>query len=772
MPSIIEGYNYDIFISYRQKDNKQDGWVTEFVHKLKGELESTFKEEVSVYFDINPHDGLLEIHDVDASLKEKLKCLVFIPIISRTYCDPSSFAWEKEFKAFVEQASKDRFGLKVRLPNGNVATRVLPVRIYDLDDADIKMCESVLGGVLRGIEFIYTEPGVNRPLRQRDDDVIHSTKQIIYRDQINKVANSIKEIISGLRAPGVSGEKIIQQKDPALEVNKEEQHEANKLPAASPVRRLLIGIIATAVLVIAAILAYPGLFRRDTMEKLRSSGERISVAVMPFQNLTNDTIWNVWQEAIQNELATSLTNARELKVRQTESVNSLIQQKGHFNYSSISPSIAGKISQKLEADIFIYGSIKQAGSTIRLNTQLIDTKSEEALKSYEIDGPAREDMIFRMTDSLKRLINNFLVISKLKTEMPGGEDLPELTRSPEAYRYFIYGNKSFGKRDYPTARNWYFQTLAADSGLYLAAIYLSTSFANQGLYEEAKKWCMWLYEKRDLMTLYYKIMTDRLYASFFDTPDEEIRYLKQTLELDDQQPVINFLLGYKYNELHQFDKAIPAFESALKIYNKRDSRPMWVYNYTSLGDVYHKTGQYKKEKKLYKKAVQDFPDDPVLIYNQAVLALTLEDAARANRYLDKYISVRRGNSATEADIMNGVAGIYADAGIPDKAEKYYRDALSLEPENPTRLNNLAWFLIDNNININEGLELIEKALVQSPDIDYMIDTKGWGLYKQGRYREALEILEKSWEVKSVYDHEIFLHLEAARKAVAGKKNSL
>ena len=104
MASLLPGYEYDIFISYRQKDNKHDGWVTEFVDNLKGELEATFKEDVSVYFDINPHDGLLETHDVDASLKEKLKCLIFIPIISRTYCDPKSFAWEHEFKAFVELA--------------------------------------------------------------------------------------------------------------------------------------------------------------------------------------------------------------------------------------------------------------------------------------------------------------------------------------------------------------------------------------------------------------------------------------------------------------------------------------------------------------------------------------------------------------------------------------------------------------------------------------------------------------------------------------------
>ena len=92
MPALIEGFNYDIFISYRQKDNRYDGWVTEFVDHLKSELASTFKEEISVYFDTNPDDGLLETHDVNASLKEKLKCLVFIPIISRTYCDPKSFA--------------------------------------------------------------------------------------------------------------------------------------------------------------------------------------------------------------------------------------------------------------------------------------------------------------------------------------------------------------------------------------------------------------------------------------------------------------------------------------------------------------------------------------------------------------------------------------------------------------------------------------------------------------------------------------------------------
>ena len=86
MPSIVTGFEYDIFISYRQNDNKYDQWVSDFVHNLSLELVATLKDRLTIYFDENPHDGLLETHDVDDSLKEKLKCLIFIPIISQISC--------------------------------------------------------------------------------------------------------------------------------------------------------------------------------------------------------------------------------------------------------------------------------------------------------------------------------------------------------------------------------------------------------------------------------------------------------------------------------------------------------------------------------------------------------------------------------------------------------------------------------------------------------------------------------------------------------------
>ncbi len=198
MASILPDFEYDIFISYRQNDNKYDGWVTEFVNNLNKELEATLKDKVNVYFDANPHDGLLETHSVNHSLEAKLKCLIFIPILSKTYCDSKGFAWNHEFLAFIEKAKQDRFGLNVKLASGNVSSRVLPVRIHDLDPEDLKLAESYLGAI-RSVDFIYHSPGVNRSLRPWDDDVIKNTKQPFYRDQINKVANAIDEILRGMK---------------------------------------------------------------------------------------------------------------------------------------------------------------------------------------------------------------------------------------------------------------------------------------------------------------------------------------------------------------------------------------------------------------------------------------------------------------------------------------------------------------------------------------------------------------------------------------------
>jgi len=54
---------------------------------------------------------------------------------------------------FIEQGSNDQFGLKTKLSGGNVASRVLPVKIHELDNEDVKLFETEVGGVMRSIDW-------------------------------------------------------------------------------------------------------------------------------------------------------------------------------------------------------------------------------------------------------------------------------------------------------------------------------------------------------------------------------------------------------------------------------------------------------------------------------------------------------------------------------------------------------------------------------------------------------------------------------------------
>jgi len=217
MPALIPEYEYDIFISYRHNDNRT-GWVTDFVEALQDELAATIKEPLSIYFDKNPHDGLLETHNVDKSLEGKLKCLIFIPIISQTYCDPKSFAWQHEFCAFNKLAKEDKFRRDILLKNGNVASRILPVKIHELDAVDKNTIEGEIKYVIH--KFISQD-------KNMDETGIYGTIQDITPKKIieielDKYRNHLEILVSERTADLESTTKELQSSLKILANQKEE----------------------------------------------------------------------------------------------------------------------------------------------------------------------------------------------------------------------------------------------------------------------------------------------------------------------------------------------------------------------------------------------------------------------------------------------------------------------------------------------------------------------------------------------------------------------
>ena len=349
MASIIPGFEYDIFISYRQNDNLS-GWVTEFVSALQEELAATLKEPVSVYLDTNPNDGLLEIHSVDKSLEGKLKCLIFIPIISQTYCDSKSFAWQHEFVAYNKMAMEDQFGRDIRLSNGNVTSRILPVKIHDLDTEDMTLLENELGGVLRSIEFIYRASGVNRPLKPNDERA-ENLNHTYYRDQINKVANAVKEIINAIKKyklqTGEISKKVVILK-----------HET--IRKLNP--KFIIGSFLVLAILVLGYFFVPKLFKSsELVEK--------SIAVLPFENMSNDPEQEYFSDGMMQEIMNHLFKIGGLKI---PSSTSSMRYKG----SKLS---VREIARELGVSYILEGNVFRSGDNIRIIVRLINCRDERLL---------------------------------------------------------------------------------------------------------------------------------------------------------------------------------------------------------------------------------------------------------------------------------------------------------------------------------------------------------------------------------------------------------
>ena len=480
MSSIIEGYNYDIFISYRQKDNKHDGWVTKFVDNLKGELEATFKEDVSLYFDENPHDRLQETHNVDKSLESKLKCLIFIPIISQTYCDPNSYAWQYEFLAFIKMSENDRFGKDVKLRSGNVASRILPIRIHDLEPEDVKLFEKETGSVLRALDFVFkTSTGVSRSLKVNEDHPNDNLNKTFYSDQINKIALAIKEIILGMKIePAESVEEKSLSKERKVEIKKE--GDRKKLITATLFRqktkKRLIALVLVFLCVVGAFAIFKIIGSSNQTQKLANLEK--SVAVLPFSDFSAGHDQEYFANGMMEEILNQLTKIKDLEV--ISRTSSMIYKNSKLSLKSI--------AHELGVSKIVEGSVQKADGRVRITVQLIDGTTEKHLWSESFDRDISD--IFSVQTEI-----SMNIARELKAILtPQEEDLIRQipTKNLLAYDYYLKGSQYGSEVRFDLAIRMFDKAIEQDPEFALAylvrAHYYSNIFFTKDEYNNIEHW--------------------------------------------------------------------------------------------------------------------------------------------------------------------------------------------------------------------------------------------------------------------------------------------
>ena len=566
MSSIVKGYAYDIFISYRQNDNKYDGWVTEFVDNLQKELDATLKNPVSIYFDENPHDGLQDTHVVGESLKKKLKCLIFIPIISQTYCDEKSFAWQHEFLAFNEIAKADELGMNITLNNGNVASRILPIHIHDIDTEDQQVFEQTTGSPLRAIDFIYKEAGVNRSLKPADDkkDNLNNTS---YRNQVNKVAHAIKDLSTG----------IVRQSEGQSVKPNTEKPTMPKPESKSSNKSVYIGLAAI-LLVILGYFGYTNYFSQDEEDVAELLIEDKTIAILPFSNTKPDPDTDFLGFAIANQIIGDLDYNKNVIVRPASSIRKYDQE--------VIDAIT--VADDLKVNYVLTGTYLVQANIIRLDIELIEANSENMIWRENIEVDYHD--AFELQDIVAKKVVAGLQAQFTQTELNRiGRDI---SNDPLAYEYYLRGvSYPITNEGNKLAIKMLSQSIQLDSNFAPAYSALGSRYSDL-LYDQFDSAIFTKVEKLLLKSI---SINDKLISGFgalsiFYTKSGQIEkaleVTKKILEINPNYPMALFSLGYIYRYAGMNTEAVLVMEKAFAT-----NPGNW---FRSLSMSYYYLGDYEK----------------------------------------------------------------------------------------------------------------------------------------------------------------------------------
>ncbi|HLO60241.1 MAG TPA: tetratricopeptide repeat protein [Bacteroidales bacterium] len=618
MASLVPSFEYDIFISYRQNDNL-DGWVTDFVTNLQKELRGTLKERLSVYFDTNPCDGLLENHNVDESLEGRLKCIILIPVISKTYCDIKSFAWNNEFIAFRNMASNDHVGLNIKLSDKNVTSRILPVQIHEISASDQSLFEKENGSPLRAISFIFKSPGVNRPLLASDNRSENLGKTV-YRDQINKTANAIGQIITSVQLKTAGG--LIAESHahaPVLKSNPDATAPERFKKNLS--RKTIIAILTLVVF----LLVY--FYYRKNLAHPQEEG-KISIAVLPFENRSSNQDDEFFADGLTDEIIEHLSILGELHVINRQSIQDY--RGNDLSYK--------KIASELNVSNILTGSVRRSGDLIKISATLIECATNKYIwgETFQRTG---KDLMAVQSDIAK----NIGSVLNIKINNIEEKKLDQVhTLNSNSYDYYLKGRTLYYRYDNKSndeAVQQFRKAIELDPHYALAWAGLGDAYSQ--MHSRFGREVAWI--------------------------DSSIKAGKIAVSLDPSLSEGYKALANAYTYSHKYDTAFVFLQKAVEL------NPSNAQAIGNLGTSYFLRGNLVEALKWEKKAAGLNPKNAIPFQIVGWIYRLLGDLPKAESWLEKSLEL---NSTSYWDTYEMLGYCYVCQGKKQEATQLIHDLLS------------------------------------------------------------------------------------------------
>jgi TolB-like protein/Tfp pilus assembly protein PilF len=186
-----------------------------------------------------------------------------------------------------------------------------------------------------------------------------------------------------------------------------------------------------------------------------------SIAVLPFENLSDDKGAAYFADGIQDEILTKLASIADLKV---------ISRTSTAKYKS-KPEDLKTVSQQLSVAHVLEGTVQKAGDKVHINVQLIDAQADSHLWAKSYDRDIQD--IFAVESEVAQEIADSLQAKLSPAEANTVASAP--TKDTQAYDLFLKGefeqrvaNSNFRSESFDQAARWYQQAIERDPTFALA----------------------------------------------------------------------------------------------------------------------------------------------------------------------------------------------------------------------------------------------------------------------------------------------------------------
>ena len=318
--------------------------------------------------------------------------------------------------------------------------------------------------------------------------------------------------------------------------------------------------------------------------------------------------------------------------------------------------------------------------------------------------------------------------------------------------------------------------------------YLAEIYRHEGKPEKAKEVYNQLIARNPddpaiQLSLCEFLLSEKNYDELFDllnivlmndkiTKEEKISLIAELIENEDiskehgrkmELAIMILEAAYKDDDLTMLlrpeflQKEKKSTESALRLEEIIKLNPGNYYAWEKLLLVYYELKDYSKLQQRGEECATKFNRSVIAKMLYATGAMENENYAVALEELRKADILAGDNKELKLQVLTMRADIYYRMKNYNEAFKAYDEALKMDNSDLTVMNNYAYYLAEQNMQLKEAEQMAKTVIEKEKANKTYLDTYAWVLYKRGKIREASKIMEKIINTEEKGDAEYYEH---------------